>query len=432
MKSFIPFDAFEKGCDPQGKPLAATMQENCNDRLAPEQPKPCSAVPCPPYWQPTGITRCVEAGFVDAEEKDGCGNSRWTRTVNKVVWTDTGVEECDTPINRFKKEQINQCGTKRMIITNKLCCIPEWVNTVGGPNYNCDQSMLRVEQEDGCGNTRLKANGQAVVWTGTGEARCQPGDIYEIEQINQCGDVRWTVVGNGCPCIPEWTDFGSQRCTGEFVEQNQVDGCGAARWHNTGVAVVWVPNGEERCGATGFVQYQEVSQCGTTRWVTSEVDTCVNSPPPNDIGNMIDETQYCNSSGNTSIRSFILNASTKLVTWTNPDDAPDAIASAEWVTGSVNRADYEARISFIASEPLDADRQYTGSAVNTWFNLGDYTTVGGTFTAVSHTGPGTGTDGRREWNFTEIRIDIRRVGGSIEGSAYVGPFRLVGGGDCEL
>lgn len=430
MKKFVPFDDFEKDCSPKGKELAETMQENCNDRLKPDEPKPCSSVPCPPYWQPTGETRCLGNGLIDQEEKDGCGNTRWTRTVDVVVWEATGVTECDTPNNRIQIEQKNQCGDTRLLNTVELCCTPSWANVDGGEGtviYNCDQSMLRVEQEDGCGHTRLRANGQAVVWVGTGEQRCQPGDIYEVEQQNQCGDTRWFNMGTGCPCIPDWTDEGSQRCTGEFVEQNQVDGCGGVRWHNTGTLVNWVDNGEQRCSPTGFIQTQQVSQCGTTRWFTT-TDACVNSPPPNNIDPATMSFSYCNSSPNTTIVTLMLNAATKMIDWSR---LGTVLGSQPWVAGAVNRADYEARITYVASEPMDADRTYSGSTLGTWFNLGDYTTVGGSFTAVSHTGPGTGTSGRRSWDFTEIRIDIRRVGYPIEGGVAIGPIRVVGGGDCD-
>lgn len=426
MKKFVPFDQFERECSIPAKPLASSMQESCNDRFQPDEPTTCSDQPCPPYWQPTGVTKCLDNGLIDQEEEDGCGNTRWTRTVDVVVWTDTGETECDTPNNRIRKTQINQCGTTRVISTTTLCCTPVWVNTGEEPIYNCDQSMLRVQQEDGCGNTRFQSNGQAVVWTGTGEARCQPGDIYEIEQINQCGTIRWSVVGSGCPCIPDWTDVGSQRCTGEFVEQNQEDGCGATRWNNTGVLVVWTPNGEERCSATGYVQYQEVSQCGTTRWTTSTEDTCVNSPAPNEIPSEDLSWGYCNSGGDTMTITLMLNASTKLIEWSRTGEG--VIGSAAWVTGTVNRADYEARITYISPEATDSLHVYSGSVIGQWYNLGDYTTVGGSFTCVD-TG-GTGAD-RVEWNFTEIRIDVRRVGMSIEGGASVGPLRAVGNGDCD-
>lgn len=429
MKKFVPFDSFEKGCTPRGKDLAETMQDNLASDFAPDTAPPCSATPCPPYWQRTGETKCVEAGFVDAEEKDGCGNSRWVRTVDKVVWTDTGEEECDTPVNRFKKQQVNQCGTFRLVSTNKLCCTPDWVPVLEGgePIMNCDQSMLRFEEEDGCGNTRLKANGQAVVWTGTGEARCQPGDIYEIEQTNQCGVTRWHVVGSGCPCIPDWTDVGSQRCTGEFVEQNQIDGCGASRWFNTGTLVVWTPNGETRCGGNSLLQYQQVSQCGTTRWWTSE-EACVNSPPPNEIPADSMLFEYCNSGPNTTTCTLMLNAATKLIQWSRSGEG--VIGSQPWVAGAVNRADYEARITYVASEiPDGVDRVYSGSIIGDWYNLGDTTTVGGSFTCVDD-GSVFPADPRVEWNFTEIRIDIRRVGGSVEGGVGLGPLRIVGAGSC--
>lgn len=285
MKKFIPFDTFEKQCLPKGKTLQETMQENCDQVIQPDPPRPCNATPCPPYWQPTGETRCLGNGLIDQEEKDGCGNTRWTRTVDVVVWEATGVTECDVPNNRIQIEQKNQCGDIRLLNTVELCCIPVWVNVdEDGPIYNCDQSMLRVEQEDGCGHTRLRANGQAVVWVGTGEQRCQPGDIYEVEQQNQCGETRWFATGAPCPCVPEWVDLGIQRCTGTYVEEQQSDGCGATRWLASATEVAWTNTGAERCGITDFVQLQQVNQCGTTRWFTTATSCAEVEPPAPTVG----------------------------------------------------------------------------------------------------------------------------------------------------
>lgn len=429
MKPFVPFNAFEKSCSPKGKSLQETMQANPNEVTDPVEPKPCSSNPCPPYWQATGIERCLGNGLVDIEEKDGCGNSRWTRSTDVVIWTDTGETECDVLNNRIQKQQVNQCGDERMIPTSTLCCTPVWVNVLdegGDPIPDCTQSMVRVQQEDGCGHTRLRSEGQPVNWMSTGEARCQPGDIYEIEQINQCGTTRWYQVGVGCPCIPDWTDVGSQRCTGEFVEQNQVDGCGASRWFNTGTLVNWLDNGEQRCSATGFMQYQQVSQCGTTRWFTSE-DPCINSPPPNEADDEF-EWGYCNSSGRTTTLTLQLNASTNLLQLIKQTHSggTELLASMEWVGGTVDRSHYEARLTYSAEQAPGDRRVYAGSTPGQWYNLGDETVVGGSFSCTG--GP---LDGRMPWDFTYIRLDIRRVGYPIEGGAGIGPLRIVGSGDCN-
>ena len=424
MKKFVPFDSFEKACSPKGKTLHETMQENVNAVTDPVDPAPCGTTPCPPYWQPTGVERCLSNGLVDIEEKDGCGNTRWTRSTGVVVWTNTDVTQCDEPNNRIQQQQINQCGDLRLIPTATLCCTPNWVDIEGEPE-NCEQSMLRVRQEDGCGHERWRSVGQAVNWSSTGEARCQPGDIYEIEQINQCGETRWFQVGVGCPCIPDWTDFGSQRCTGEFVEQNQVDGCGASRWHNTGVLVAWMPTGEQRCSATSFFQYEQVSQCGTTRWFQSE-EPCLNSPPPNEADYEF-EWSYCNSSGRTTTLTLQLNASTRLLQLIKQTETggTEVLASMEWVGGTVDRSHYEARITYSAEQPAGDRRVYSGSTPGEWYNLGDETVVGGSFSCT-----GSALDPRMPWDFTFIRLDIRRVGYPIEGGAGVGPLRVVGSGDC--
>ena len=348
---------------PEGKPLNETMQENCNAHLAPPV-KPCPN-PCVPYWQPTGNRRCLDIGVVEIEESDGCCATRFTRITDPVVWEFNNQQRCDEPRNRIERQQVNQCGGTRWVTTAELCCTPNWVGT---GDIDCTQSMERRHEEDGCGNTRLRSTGFPVNWVGTGEVRCEPGDIYQVEQTNQCGDTRWFTVPGGCPCIPNWQPSGPERCTGEFVERQEVDGCGHTRWEATSTVVLWSNTGETRCNG-GFIQNQQISQCGTTRW--SSTDTpCVTSPP----ANMIPEKWVGESfTGNGDHTAMItLNASTGVLTW---EQRGYDTGSTAWVTGGFDRNDYEARISFTAAEGTDSGsgRTRSGTAINTWFDLGDIT-----------------------------------------------------------
>ena len=119
MKKFVPFDKFEREKVPAVKTLHETMQENCNDRLKPEE-ETCTT-PCVPYWVPTGNRRCRDSGVVEIEEDNGCGYSRFTRTLETVVWVDTGETRCDEQSGKIQKEQVNQCAITRWIYTAISC-----------------------------------------------------------------------------------------------------------------------------------------------------------------------------------------------------------------------------------------------------------------------------------------------------------------------
>lgn len=416
-KSFVSFDKFERECMKSGKSLHETMQENCNDRLAPPEEKCPNS--CVPYWQATGEQRCLDIGVVEIEEADGCGHTRFTRVSNPIAWTDIGNTRCDESNNRIQKQQMNQCGDTRWLTTNVLCCTPEWTNT----NENdCSQSMERVLQEDGCGHTRWYSSSNPVNWVSTGEVRCEPGNVYQIEQVNQCGTTRWLTVAGGCPCIPNWQPLGSERCTGDFVENQESDGCGHTRWQPTSTAVVWSNTGETRCNG-GFIQNQQISQCGTTRWLTTET-TCTTSPAANELS-----SKYVSDSLSSDGKKFMscrLSAVTGAISWGqgNNDGFTDGGEHSEaWVTGAFDRNHYEARISYTADEVEGGTRIRAGSTLNTWFDLGDTSEITHTMTCTQPGFP-VPTAAVVEWHNILIRIDIRKKGESISGGCTFGPFLL--------
>lgn len=414
-KPFVPFDKFERSCQTGGKTLAETMQDSTKASLAPE-PEKCSSS-CLPYWQRTGERRCMEIDLIEVEETDGCGHTRWVRTADRVIWEDAeGTEQettrCDTPNNRIQKKQVNQCGGVRWITTNELCCKPEWVN-VTPAEIDCTQSMERRLQRDGCGNERLRATGSPVDWVATGEQRCQPGNVYQVEETNQCGDVRWRTVPGGCPCIPNWQTTGQERCTGEFVEQYQTDGCGHNRWQPTSTLVVWTNTGETRCNG-GFIQNQQISQCGSTRWSTTET-TCTSSPPPVEIdpewsGDTFSDGELCRV-------SMRLDGLTGRVYWKahlQPEE------SAPWVTGAFERSHYEARITFMADEShLNYYRERAGTTLDTWFNLADVPVISNTLTCRANLGGG---EADYQWTNAIVVLSVRKVGEATTGGMSFGPF----------
>lgn len=412
-KTFVPFNKFERNCGPEGKPLAETMQENCNDRF-PGYQEPCGN-PCVPYWQPTGNKSCIRSPMVEIEEVDGCGNTRWVRTTELVVWVRDEINwECDEQDLYRTFKETSQCGDERWIHSKVLCCTPEWTAVDGGQQL-CGGSLVQEEQEDGCGHTRMYTTSTPVQWENTGEVRCEAGDVYQVERVNQCGDTQWFTVPGGCPCIGEWENTGTQRCTGAYIEDQQVDGCGNTRYQATTTEVVWTDTGETRC-VNGFTQKQQISQCGSTRWFTTAT-ACINSPVPNEITPVFWEnlTTYMPGDNLDGIKTDIsLSAITGKITRSLTGDAGDS-GSSDWVTGSFNRNAYEVRITMTSYEAEDPDwRQRTGSNLNTWYDLGTTSVVR----------IGLWQRSADQWSDILIRFDIRRKGEGITGGATFGPYKM--------
>ena len=409
MRPFEPFDNFERGCAPDSKSLHETMQESCTTNLKPEEP-PCRK-PCIPYWQQTNKKECLEIGLIAVEEANGCGQTRLTRTIEKVIWQNTEEERCDELNNRKQLKQINQCGGERWVNTSRPCCEPLWVNA---PNSEpmCDAGVERRIQIDGCGNTRIRTTGNAINWVSTSQTRCEPGDVYQVEQRNQCGEVRWVTVPGGCPCIPNWQPSGPERCGGQFVERQEVDGCGHTRWVPTASSIVWSNNGETRCQG-GFIQEQQVNQCGGIRWSTT-TRTCSNSPPavalqPVWVNGLL-SGQARDGATNVYVR---LEVESGEIVWGYRDNAAQRQA---WVTGDFNRNDYEARITL--DQGIGDQVTTSGSPLDTWLDLGDVSVVSRTITI---TGPNN-TDRLRQ--NVLIRIDIRKKGEGTSGGKTFGPFSM--------
>lgn len=408
-KNYVPFDKFERDCAPESKSLHETMQESCVDALHPPE-RPCKK-PCVPHWQATDKTECLDVGLVAVIEDNGCGQTRTVHTSQRVVWTNTEETRCNELQNRIEAKQINQCGGERWVTTFKSCCVPIWVND---PNSEplCDGDVERRVQIDGCGNQRLRVTGNPINWVSTGQTQCDPGDVYRIEQRNQCGDSRWITVEGGCPCIPNWQSTGLERCTSTVIEAEQHDGCGGIRWQPTTTPVNWVNTGNTRCNGS-FVQNEQTSQCGTTRWHTTNTP-CTNSPPANQLELVWNGALFSGKAmdGPTSAQ-VLLDATSGMMMWSNRNSAQ---VSEPWVSGAFNREDYEARITM--DEGTGDVVSVTGSQTGIWFDLGDTTLLTKTITI---TGPNN-VDRLRQNIF--IRIDIRKKGEPISGGKTFGPFSI--------
>lgn len=391
-RPFIPFDKFEKSCAPLAKPLEESMAENCDAKLAPEGPVPCSEKPCPPYWQRTTSKRCLANGLVDIQELDGCGNERWVRTSEVVVWTDTTETTCVSGSDAGEKiymQQVNQCGDTRQVFTGRFCCVPAWVNSDAPPVYDCNQSMLRVNQEDGCGNTRLFTTEFAVAWTDNGSRRCLD-DRHQRQEVNQCGTTRW--VDNGALVF---VDTGDTRCVGALIEKEQVDQCGTLRWIATDVAltwtdtgvqtcvtdhlveqdnqcnatrldnrgpVVWTNTGETRCEeVSGMVENRQINQCGTLRWDNTGISCDIGDITlPISIGPgcittaMGQGLSYSIQFGNSGLASEAIS----------PYGSPYPFA---WASGVVNGALYEIKVVHTFAQGFYST--YTGPTGGVWTSL---------------------------------------------------------------
>lgn len=259
MKKFVPFDSFEKSCSPMGKPLAESMSENCSERFAPEQPT-CDA-PCAPFWQRTCEIRCLSNGLVDAEEVDGCGNTRWVRTPDLVEWVDGDLTVCvdlQDEAEKIYRTQTNQCGDTRQVWTGDYCCTPTWVDA-DPPILDCAATTMRYGQEDGCGNERLRTSTDLVAWADNANRRCLDG-YYQREEVNQCGDLRWVNIA-----AYDWEDTGDTRCVGALIEIEQQNQCGDLRWVASDTPLTWTDTGVETCVGTYVIEQE--NQCGVTRTV---------------------------------------------------------------------------------------------------------------------------------------------------------------------
>lgn len=406
MKKFVSFDKFERDCLPEGKPLHQTMQENCDSALNP--PEPVCQAPCVPFWQRTGEQHCLSNGLLEVQEGNGCGQTRWTRVTDPVIWVATGETRNGTDYF-IENEETNQCGESRWVKTTTRWCTPTWVPaTDGDPGDNtiCDGSLVKRREEDGCGNERWNSTGEYVEWVPTGEAECLPGDVYRIEEQNQCGAVRWRTVPGPCPCISDWVPTGTQRCIGELVEDFEQDGCGKTRWHTTATPVAWVATGETRCGTNSLLQEKEVNQCGTVRWTNTET-VCSNSPPANELGTYLG-SQTVSTDYDTNVTVHLDSTTGTLVF----SATGKPTVNTNWVTGAFDRNAYEARI-----QKISGDAYVTGSALDTWHDLGDVAAI--YWNTNAHTFIGGATV---EYTNNVIRLDIRKKGESISGGLTVGPY----------
>ena len=95
-----------------------------------------------------------------------------------------------------------------------------------------------------------------------------------------------------------------------------------------------------------------------------------------------------------------------------------------WVTGAYDRGDYEARLSYTADGSEGEFRTRSGSATDTWFDLGDVTQINHTMTCIETSWPLPNQGEITTWGNINIRIDIRKKNESISGGCTFGPFTL--------
>jgi hypothetical protein len=391
MKKFVPFDQFEKSCAPLGKPLAESMAASCDARFAPEPVPTCNEVPCAPFWQPTCEIRCLSNGLVDAEEQDGCGNTRWVRTPDVVEWVDGDLVACvddQDEGERVYRTQTNQCGDTRQVWTGDYCCTPAWAD-VEPPVLDCAATLLRYQQEDGCGNERLRTSSDLVTWTDNTERRCSDG-YYQREEVNQCGALRWTNISEYV-----WVDTGETRCIGAIIEAEQANQCGDLRWVNTGTAIEWVDTSTETCDGTH--QVLQENQCEATRWSDRGVVVWTNTgetqcgPISDNIEN--EQTNQCGdlrwfdtgvactsplpampatAGGGCYVKTAAEGSSSWTLkfnsngTGTRTTSIGDGTAPFTWAPGTVDGSNYEIMVEY---DFAGSGASYTGPAEGVWTSL---------------------------------------------------------------
>ena len=104
----------EARCEP-GDIYQVEQTNQCGDTRWLTIPGAC---PCIPNWQPSGPERCT-GQFVERQEVDGCGHTRWQPTAVAVVWSNTGETRCNGGF--IQNQQISQCGTTRWSTTETPC-----------------------------------------------------------------------------------------------------------------------------------------------------------------------------------------------------------------------------------------------------------------------------------------------------------------------
>ena len=323
---------------------------------------------CTPNWVWDGQTDCSVAEGQDylIHQVDGCGNERWVSGGGPVVWTATGRTRCTEGL--VENEERNQCGDERWTTTAIDCgtCTPVWVNIPG--SIRCTGANVEQEQSDGCGNTRWVDTGTPVTWTNTGNTRCNSVSlVIENEQINNCNGTRWTATATPCsPCDPgtNWTNTGNHRCQDGWYQAEQEDDCGQTRWVNV-EPIVWtdVP-GSEGC-SNHYQTIQQSNQCGDTRTVAV---TDHGDPVECDEQPLERPTVYkcCAAPGGTA-QSQIQILQDKTGTFTTSCFGGGFGSPFDWLAYG-NPENYEAKLDLVPS--TGSPPTPTGSPVGTWVDLG--------------------------------------------------------------
>lgn len=177
--------------------------------------------------------------------------------------------EC-VPENKSLHQTMQENCKDRLAPPEEKCpnpCVPYWQRT--GGRRCLDIGVVEVEESDGCCDTRWVRIPESVVWTDTGNTRCdEPNNRIQKEQVNQCGGTQWVTTAELC-CTPNWVNIPETiDCSQSMERVQQEDGCGHTRWRSSGNPVNWVSTGEVRCEPGDFYQVEQINQCGTTRWLT--------------------------------------------------------------------------------------------------------------------------------------------------------------------
>lgn len=201
-------------------------------------------------------------------------------------WQETGPRRCDLETDSLEGLMVDNCGNVEWQVLREL----NWQDTgqircQRDTSTGADEYTVEIEQVNDCGDIRWVVDPNGVLWTPTGVIRCEqdytlddegaladPGTVSR-QEVNQCGDLQWVTDRP-----QNWVETGQLRCvhgSEEDTEQELRNDCGDTLWV-PGPEQVWTATGKVQCNDDtvvvegeitdpGTKTIEEVNQCGLTR-----------------------------------------------------------------------------------------------------------------------------------------------------------------------
>ena len=226
-------------------------------------------------WAATGETRCnILLDIMEVQEVDDCGDFRWVAG-DVFEWVNTGLQDCTNPDGFLRVQQVSPCGELRWVEApdGDGFIVVEWLAT---GELVCDDVNFSRQERNQCGDYRLVDQG-VIEWVPTGEVLCEwvprvdqselPQYTTTIQEINNCGVIRWTA---GAPA-ENGILTGSYVCIPEIFALAAVasDSCGglAQLLSVKSEENYWLRTGQVSCNEGEVILLEEKDFCGNVRWV---------------------------------------------------------------------------------------------------------------------------------------------------------------------